>query len=87
MLSVAKFHLNGVELPINKETVCLGHFITEDFRDDRDIQHQCCKHYGQGNMLVRKFSMCFPDMKVSLFLSFCTPCTLPSCGVTTMHIV
>ncbi len=73
MLAVPKFHLNGVELPINKETVYLGNFITEDFRDDRDIQRQCHKLYGQGNMLVRKFSICSPDVKVSLFHTFCTP--------------
>ncbi len=43
------------------------------FRDDRDIQCQCCKLYSQGNMLVRKFKMCSPDVKVSLFHTFCTP--------------
>ncbi len=72
-LAVPKFQLNGVELPINKETIYLGHFITEDFRDDRAIQHQCRKLYDKWNMLVRKFSMCSPDVKVSLFRTFCTP--------------
>ncbi len=71
-LAVPKFHLNGVELPVNKEMVYLGHFIT-DFHDDRDIQSQCRKLYGQGNILVKKFSMCSPDVKVSLFHTFCTP--------------
>ncbi len=72
-LAVPKFHLNGVELLVNKEAVYLCHFITEDFSDDRDIQRQCHKLYGQGNMLVRKLSMCSPDVKVSLFGTFCTP--------------
>ncbi len=57
-LAVPKFHLNCVELPINKETVYLGHIITEDFRDDRNMQRQCCELYSQGNIIVRKFSMC-----------------------------
>ncbi len=73
-LAVPKFYLNGVELHLNIETVYLGNFITEDFCDDRDIQCQCHKLYSQGNMLVRKFSMCycFQDVKVSLFHTFCT---------------
>ncbi len=73
MLAVPKFHLNGMELLVNKETVYLGYFIIEDFRDDRDIQRQCRNLYSQGNMLVRKFSMCSPNAKVSLFRTFCTP--------------
>ncbi len=72
-LTMPKFHLNGVELPANIETVYLGNFITEDFHDDRDIQRQCHKLYSQGNMFVRKFSMCSPDVNVSLFHTFCTP--------------
>ncbi len=72
-LAVPKFHLNGVELSVNKEMVYLVRFITEDLCDDKDIQRQCCKLYGQGNMFVRKFSMCSPYVKVSLFCTFCTP--------------
>ncbi len=50
----------------------LGHFFTNDLRDDKDIQRQCHKLYGQGNMLIRKFNMCTVDVKLSLFRTFCT---------------
>ena len=47
--------------------------MTDDFRDDRDINRQCRKVYAQGNTLIRKFHMCTPDVKVSLFKTYCTP--------------
>ncbi len=47
--------------------------MTEFFRDDMDINRQCCKLYAQGNMLIRKFDMCTADVKVELFKTFCTP--------------
>ncbi len=36
----------------------LGHFICDDLKDDIDISRQCRQIYAQGNMLIRKFSMC-----------------------------
>ncbi len=47
--------------------------MTDDFRDDRDINRQCHKLYAQGNTLIRKFHMCTPDVKASLYKTFCTP--------------
>ncbi len=65
--------LNDEVLPVVEVTKYLGHFFTNDLRGDKDIQRQCCKLYGQGNMLIRKFNMCTVDVKVSLFMTFCTP--------------
>jgi hypothetical protein len=64
---------NGKVLPELEITKYLGHYITNDFRDDKDIHRQCRKLYGQGNMLIRKFNMCTADVKVCLFRTFCTP--------------
>ena len=48
-------------------------FLLEDLNDDKDISRQCRKLYAQGNILVRKFHMCSPDVKVALFRAYCTP--------------
>ncbi len=47
--------------------------MTDDFRDDMDINRQCHKLYVQGNTLIRKFHMCTADVNVELFRTFCTP--------------
>lgn len=56
-----------------KQIKYLGHVLTDDWCDDRDMYRQCCKLYAQANMLMRKFSMCSPSVKRSLFRAFCTP--------------
>ena len=68
-----KFHLNGNFLPVVKSFKYLGHYISDDLRDDLDIQRQCRQLYRQGNMLIRRFNHCTPEVKVSLFRSFCSP--------------
>ncbi len=66
------FILTGTPLSISTEVKYLGHYMTDDFRDDMDINRQCCKLYVQRNMLIRKFDMCTADVKVELFRTFCT---------------
>lgn len=51
----------------------LGHIISEDTKDDRDIFRQCRMLYAQGNMLTRKFHMCSNNVKIKLFRTFCSP--------------
>ena len=41
-------------------------------RDDRDIMRQCRQIYAQGNILVRKFSMCSNAVKITLFRTYCS---------------
>ncbi len=67
------FQLNDDVLPVVEVTNYLGHFFTNDLRDDKDIQRQCSKLYEQGNMLIRKFNMYTVYVKLSLFRTFCTP--------------
>ena len=66
-------YLCGAKLNVCTEVMYLGHFFTEDLSDDKDISRQCRKLYAQGNMLVRKFHMCSPDVNVALFRAYCTP--------------
>lgn len=50
----------------------LGHIIRNDLNDEDDVQRQCCRLYGQANMLARKFYMCTDAVKIALFRAFCT---------------
>ena len=49
----------------------LGHTITSDFSDDRDILKEMRKLCYRGNCLIRKFKFCNDDVKCTLFRSFC----------------
>ena len=67
------FYLSEAALSVCSEITYLGHIISNDLTDDKDIYRQRRKLYAQANMLSRKFSMCTVPVKVSLFRSFCTP--------------
>ncbi len=41
--------------------------------DDKDIERQCRMMYMQVNILLRKFSFCSDEVKVSLFKAYRTP--------------
>ncbi len=60
-------------LKICSEAKYLGHMFTDNAMDDDDIMRQRRKLYARGNMLVRKFHMCSPDVKVALLRAYCTP--------------
>ena len=67
------FTLSNNTLEVRSEIKYLGHCISDDLTDDKDILRQRSKLYAQANTLVRKFHMCSTDVKVSLFNAFCTP--------------
>ncbi|KAL0970009.1 hypothetical protein UPYG_G00235880 [Umbra pygmaea] len=72
-LKFPDFKLAGNNLEVSDKVKYLGHFITDDMKDDDDIYRQCCKIYAQANILARKFSMCSDAVKISLFKAYCTP--------------
>ena len=75
-LRVPDFSLNGQVLCAKREVKYLGHFITDDLSDDRDIERQRRSLYAQGNMLIRKLHMCSENVKVRLLklsAHLCTP--------------
>ena len=49
----------------------LGHIITNDLKDDADIEHRRRKLCALGNMITRRFAFCNRDTKLTLFRSFC----------------
>ena len=69
---VPKFRLCDEDLSEVKEAKYLGHIITDDGKDDKDIQKACGKLYAQGNSLIRKFHMCSEQVKIKLFVTYCS---------------
>ena len=69
---IPDFSIGGV--PIAKVSVVkyLGHFITDDLTDDKDIARQNRVLFCQGNMILRKFHMCTVEVKLALFRAHCT---------------
>ncbi|XP_052748655.1 uncharacterized protein LOC128200178 [Galleria mellonella] len=49
----------------------LGHIVTEDFRDDGDVERERRALAVRCNMLARRFARCSPDVKLTLFRAFC----------------
>ena len=49
----------------------LGHIISNDMSDNCDIYNQNKKLCARGNMIVRKFKHCSPDIKCLLFKTYC----------------
>ncbi len=66
------FYLGDQVLNVVNKIKYLGQIIKDDLNDDDDVQRQCCKLYGQANMLVRKFLMCTDEVKIDLFRAYCT---------------
>ena len=67
------FYLSGTALSVCSEITYLGHIMSNDLSDDKDIYRQRRKLYAQANMLCRRFSMCSVPVKISLFRAYCTP--------------
>ena len=62
---------NGVLEEVSSFTY-LGHIISNDLKDDLDINRQCKSLYARGNSLIRTFSHCSFTVKKVLFTSYCT---------------
>ena len=59
----------------NKKThIYLGNYISDDLPDDDDdINRQRRTLYMQGNVILRKFNMCFQEVKRTLFRAYSSP--------------
>ncbi len=66
------FKLSNKSLTVCAKVKYLEHFITERMTDDEDIERQRRMMYMQANILLRKFSFCSDEVKVSLFKAYCT---------------
>ena len=74
MLSIefGDFLIGNDVIPYKPIVKYLGHYISDDMSDNRDIKRQYQYLYGRANMLVKKFKNCSDDIKVQLFRSYCT---------------
>ena len=69
---IQPFALCGENLNEVNEVKYLGHFITADGKDDKDMNRACRQLYAQGNSLIRKFHMCTEKAKIKLFVTYCS---------------
>ncbi|XP_073950916.1 uncharacterized protein [Choristoneura fumiferana] len=69
--SVPPVTLNGTPLNRVKEVKYLGHWVTEDLCDNRDIERERRALAVRCNMLARRFARCSGDVKVALFKAYC----------------
>ena len=65
--------LGGTALDYVEEFQYLGHIITADCNDDKDVAKQTRRQNAVGNMLIRKFSFAPREAKIQLFKSYCYP--------------
>ena len=64
--------LGGNVLTYVSSMTYLGYTVTEDFCDDADIKKHTRYLYVRCNMLLSKFHMCTPEVKIRLFRTFCS---------------
>ena len=67
-----KLYLEDKVITCVEKEKYLGCFITDDLSDDDDLQRQMCSIYARGNVLIRNFKNCTPDIKILLFKTYCT---------------
>ncbi|XP_013144898.1 PREDICTED: uncharacterized protein LOC106108310, partial [Papilio polytes] len=63
--------LNGVDLRRVSSFKYLGHVVTEDLKDDNDIERERRAMAVRANMLARRFARCSTDVKITLFKAYC----------------
>jgi len=63
--------LNGNELQYVSEFKYVGHIISNDNTDDKDVLREVRLLFTRANILNRRFSMCSVPVNITLFRSFC----------------
>ena len=66
------FRLDGKVITVVDNFKYLGHILSNNMKDDKDIERQRRKIFIQGNTLIRKFYMCSIEVKIELFRSYCS---------------
>ncbi|XP_063378555.1 uncharacterized protein LOC134665511 [Cydia fagiglandana] len=68
---VPPVYLNGSPVRVVTSFKYLGHYLTENLRDDMDMERERRALAVRCNMLSRRFSKCTTDVKTTLFRAFC----------------
>jgi hypothetical protein len=69
---VPPIRLNGEELNRVHIFKYLGHIVTDDLRDDADIERERRALAVRANMIARRFGRCTAQVKITLFRAYCT---------------
>ncbi|XP_047984805.1 uncharacterized protein LOC125225240 [Leguminivora glycinivorella] len=80
---IPPIRLNGMQLKRVSSFKYLGHLVTDDFRDDADIERERRALAVRANMIARRFSRCTAQVKITLFRAFCT--SLYTCSLWTRY--
>lgn len=64
--------LNGQQVKRVHMFKYLGHLLTDDLRDDADIERERRALAIRANMIARRFSRCAVRVKLTLFRAYCT---------------
>lgn len=70
-MEVPSITLNGVALDRVTQFKYLGHIVTENLRDDVDIERERRALAVRSNMLARRFARCSKPVKITLFRAYC----------------
>lgn len=68
---IPRLTLNGKDINRVFRFKYLGHFLTDDLKDDVDIERERRATVIRGNMLARRFARCTDQVKITLFKAFC----------------
>ncbi|XP_047993894.1 uncharacterized protein LOC125232311 [Leguminivora glycinivorella] len=82
---VPPIRLNGEQLKRVYTFKYLGHLVTEDLRDDEDIERERRALAIRANMISRRFSRCTAQVKITLFRAYCT--SLYACSLWTQRTI
>ena len=63
--------LNGSPVRVVRSFKYLGHILTDDLRDDADLERERRALAVRCNMLARRSGKCSEDVKSTLFRAFC----------------
>ena len=66
------FKLDNSKLKFTDSIKYLGCIITNDCKDDKDINRLTRSIYARGNVLANRFYMCTHEVKVKLFKAYCS---------------
>lgn len=69
--TIPAIKLDGVELKRVYKFKYLGHFVTDDLKDQLDIERERRAMAVRCNMLVRRFARCTSQVKITLFKAYC----------------
>ena len=68
-----KLFIGANEIKYVHEFKYLGHIVTSDFKDERDIDRETRNLYIRGNTIIRKFHFMSLEVKLALFKAYCYP--------------